>query len=321
MSIRPTTPEGGTSLISAQLDKARVVIERLALIDPKYRDFSVTTKDAERWFGFSFADLETLRAFGLRSSGDHPVRTYDWGELVTLASHLRMRSGHRAAMRYWLRTLEGLSKSRMKYRIEVEAVVEDPDLTPLQVLGSDGRYTTVLTQSGRVSRQSWVSLELCTKAVTPMIAALLEEYSDIDHYFLPRALSNDATIYLKHRIADCRSFAYFLSSAARREGIPCRESWGLIVSYPYSTPHAWVEFLIDGTWVAIDVFMARALREWGLSDLPLLELATLLGSLYSRWSATPVPFACPADTVRHTTFRTSRMTTGVEIPTALAGEY
>ena len=289
----------------ATREQARAVLKNLARVPDRYRNFEVGERTASKSFGLTAGMLNAFIEDGLEHRDRPDGRVFDQRDLATLSTHLQLPSPRRSAMLLWLRTISRLSDGPISCTVEVSARIRsarpEQEFTALR---PDATYLPADVVADSVVSMASTSLTPVAVELPIPISEFLLALSDIDHYFLPEQMSNDPALFHEARIADCRSFSVLGTELATEAGIEARASWGLIVAAPYSTSHAWMEFRIGGHWVPVDIHLARAMRQWSLTTIPLLELAVGLGGIYWRWSETPMPFLQPARDLAFPTFTT-----------------
>ncbi|MFD6326271.1 transglutaminase domain-containing protein [Streptomyces sp. NPDC058442] len=119
-------------------------------------------------------------------------------------------------------------------------------------------------------------------ALPGAVRELLREVDGIGFFLLPEAVRWDPEFMWRTRMADCGGAAAWLVAEGARRGLAVRFSFGLLVARPYSTPHCWAEFLVDGVWVPVDPLLVRALNQWGGLDAGAFPPDGRPGALFHR---------------------------------------
>lgn len=269
--------------------EAAELLGRIAAIPTELRSFAVPRRQAGRLYGLDDALLDAMERAGLsRRVGDD--RHYDGYDCANLSLHLRLPSVQRMAMRSWAATLRhAQSVPALAYRLDIAL---EPGLAtpsgPLEVMVPEGgRRSLVADDSGVLHTVQGVNP--CHYPPFPAeVAALLDEVAAIDFFMLSERLRWDVEAIAANRFAECGGCAKWLKTEADRRALPARQFFGLLLAKPYSTPHFWTAFEIDGRWIPADPLLIKLLRQtanlspadWPLHRSPgaaFLPLAAVLG--------------------------------------------
>ncbi|MFD5916072.1 transglutaminase domain-containing protein [Kitasatospora sp. NPDC058201] len=288
------TPVGSTAREQHVPEPAALdeLVRRLRQVPDRQRRFAVTATGARRLHRIRPELLAALTTAGVPYVGEGGDRLYDGYDLGNTALHLGLVSVQSRSMRSWAKALEtaapaGPEGSGRGYRVEVVAGCPAP--------GHPGRCGYgVLTAAGRRRAEGGpVDARLAGLLVRPVaswpelpsnIRELLAEVEGIGFFLLPEAVRWDQEFMWHTRMADCGGAAAWLVSEGERRGMRTRFSFGLLVAQPYSTPHCWAEFLVDGVWVPVDPLLVRALNDWGGLDARSFPPDGRPGALFHRLS-------------------------------------
>jgi hypothetical protein len=116
----------------------------------------------------------------------------------------------------------------------------------------------------------------------PRLRELLAELDAIDFFILPEAIRWDTEFMFSAKIADCGGATDWLVDEGRRRGLQARFAFGLLTAKPYSTPHCWPEFGVDGLWVPLDPLLLGAMRSWAGLDPAAWPSYRSTGSVVAR---------------------------------------
>jgi hypothetical protein len=243
------------------------VVADIRLVPDAHRVFDVDAGNAHRLHGVDAALLAQLTEAGLPHRGSGAGRRYDMLDLVNAGLALRLPAPRILAMRRWPRTLAARDRAA-RYRLEVR-----PECSGAAHAGPC-RFTAAPEIAAAAAASG--PADVLTVSVTmrpPAPAALpapvvdlLAPCARLRYHVLPDGLVDDLGFVTETGLADCRSAARLLARDAGRAGVPHRRSFGLFVSSPYSGPHEWVEFEVDGRWEAADPLLLTSLARWGLVD-------------------------------------------------------
>lgn len=120
-----------------------------------------------------------------------------------------------------------------------------------QKMGETARYPInspkVISVLREILKEATTENEKVWRLLAYVSNILLDDY---------KASSEDAIQILKRQRGDCTEHALLFVTLARAAGIPAREASGLIYNNveekPGFAPHAWVEIVQNGQWVALD---------------------------------------------------------------------
>ncbi len=267
------------------------VVRKLHLVPDRFRVYECSLEVCRRELGLTDEDFE--RVIRLKTPRIQTVEgvIFDWRDMSNIASALRRNVTQRRMMGRWVSFAKRAQGQTLEARVEVLELQSDRAGQAADVLAPDGATYRV---EGRPLREAWMWARPVKPQIVPSAAllTLLESVQDVELFQIPWEICEEPWAFEEARIADCRSASFHIAQLAVRTGFEARAGWGFIVCAPYSTPHAWVEFNIDGHWVPIDVHMASALVRWGVTpEEDVMSLALTLGTLYWRWSERPTVFA------------------------------
>jgi hypothetical protein len=293
-------------MTAATLDPVTEVVRKIRQVPDDVRRFAVTAAGARSRHRVGAELLDELVAAGLPYAGSGAHRLFDDYDVSNAALHLGLMSVQRMALRSWANAL--------RQRDGQELIRARAGFAPrCPAPGHPGGCTFELLRPGG-SRQARTgsgngtdvlgTVEADLSGVWPGLPGpvrdLVGEVADLDFFLLPEVIRWDAGFMLAGRIADCGGVSRWLVEEGNRRGLPARFSFGLLVTLPYSTPHCWAEFLIDGRWVPVDPLLLGALRLLGLLDWPperstgavvyrLTDRFTKLASHAGIWSHLSLP--------------------------------
>lgn len=253
------------------------IIRKIRQVPDEVRRFAITAAAARSRHRVDAELLDELVIAGLPYVGSGERRLFDDYDVSNAALHLGLMSVQRMALRSWasgLRRNDGQELIRARVglapRCPFPGHAGDCTFEVLQPGGGrrvrtgSGNGTDVLDTLEAELPGTWPDLP-------GPVRDLVAEVADLDFFLLPEVIRWDPEFMLSTRIADCGGVSRWLVDESDRRGLPARFSFGLLVILPYSTPHCWAEFLVDGRWVPVDPLLLGALRSLGLSDWPTLR--------------------------------------------------
>jgi hypothetical protein len=271
-----------------QLPEPKLVedlVRRLRQVPDRQRRFSVTPVQARRVHGVRPDLLAALTAAGVPHVGVGDERLYDAYDLGNAALHLGRLSVQSRSMRAWSKAWQTALGQAPAHRVQVVSACPVPGHRgPCRygVLLGDRRHQVEgpaadarLGELRTAPTRDWPELP------SPVRELLLEE-ADIGFFLLPEAVRWDQEFMWRTRMADCGGAAAWLVHEGGRRGLRSRFSFGLLVAAPYSTPHCWAEFLVDGVWVPVDPLLVQALNQWGGLDPGAFPPDGTPGALFHR---------------------------------------
>ncbi|GAA3009932.1 transglutaminase domain-containing protein [Streptomyces fulvorobeus] len=262
------------------------LVRRLRQVPDRQRRFSVTPAQARRVHGIRPELLAALTAAGVPHLGVGDARLYDAYDLGNAALHLGRLSVQSRSMRSWAKAWQTALDQAPGHRVQVLSACPAP--------GHPGtcRYGVLL--GGRRRRVEGPATEARLGELRPApvtrdwpelpsdLRELLQEVEGVGFFLLPEAVRWDPEFMWRTRMSDCGGAAAWLVHEGGRRGLRSRFSFGLLVAAPYSTPHCWAEFLVDGVWVPVDPLLARALNQWGGLDPGAFPPDNTPGALFHR---------------------------------------
>ncbi|MDJ0462520.1 transglutaminase domain-containing protein [Streptomyces sp. H27-C3] len=266
-------------------DQLDDLVGQLRQVPDRQRRFSVTGTGVRRLYRIRPELLSALITAGLPHVGEGPDRLYDGYDLGNAALHLGLVSVQSRSMRSWARALQSAGTPGPRLRVEIVSscpVPGHPGPCPYGVLLRDGRRLIQGPAADAHLTELAVSPVAQWPALPDAVRGLLREVDGIGFFLLPEAVRWDAEFMWRTRMADCGGAAAWLVAEGTRRGLAVRFSFGLLVAKPYSTPHCWAEFLVDGVWVPVDPLLVRALNQWGGLDAQAFPPDGRPGALFHR---------------------------------------
>lgn len=286
-------------------ERVGVLAMSLRKIPDPHRRFGTTRAVADSEYGFKPHDQDLLLSLGFPHIGSGSDVMFDLTDLASTSLYLGLRSARQDAMRFWTRSLRRARRGESAYRIGVRASCPYPRhagkcsylvhaaVNPSCVTMTDERQGAAIGVF-RVAAGEYPEI-LPTEVV-----ALVQEFADVEFYFLPTFLALTADFVLEHRIGDCVATARAIVDAATGRGFTARLSYGFISAVPFSSAHTWAEVRVGGRWLPVDPLLPKALRDWGITraDEWPVDLAPL--GLYHRIGDEPVHLVSHAGVPAHT---------------------
>jgi hypothetical protein len=254
------------------LDRIPGLVSKLRQVPSHVRRFTVTAHQARARHQIDPDLLDVLMREGLPWVGDRAGRLFDDYDLGNVALHLGLMSVRRMAIRSWASALRrGSENAGGTVRVSLHA------RCPVPGHGGPCEFALLEPGGGRAIREGPpdgsqpirrldVTIASHWPEPGPKARELLAEIDSVDFFLLPEAIRWDSRLMFRAKISDCGAAAAWLVSEARRRGLRARFSFGLLVAKPYSTPHCWPEFYLDGVWVPLDPLILRAMRLWAALD-------------------------------------------------------
>jgi len=259
-----------TSAPAAEVSRIEHLVGRLRQIPDDLRRFTVDERTALTSHRVDRTTLDTLVSAGLPYVGTGRDRLFDEYDIGNTALHLGLASVQRRAMRSWSGALRARDDDPgAPVAVEVRAFCPAP--------GHSGACTfDVLLPGGRRAMSPQTPGDVLTVVRPPPSARpavfpaevrdLLSELASVEFFLLPEAIRWDLDFLWRTRMADCGGATAQLVEEGARRGLETRFAFGLLVAKPYSTPHCWAEFRVDGRWTAADPLLIRALTTWAGLD-------------------------------------------------------
>jgi len=228
------------------------LVERIRRVPDALREFTVGADEACALHGLDSETLANLCDAGFPLSGQRHSARYDAHDLANAALHLGRRSIQRRAMVSWRQTLEEAARRPVaRYRITCPA-------------GAWRRFALESAESvagGPSAAKETVRLALASAAPTmpAHVKAVADGLGDLQFFTLPHRLRGDTGFGRQARMAGCGMAARLLVDDLRQAGAEARVRSGLLLAVPISTPHSWIETVVNGTWVAYDPHLLRVL--------------------------------------------------------------
>jgi hypothetical protein len=290
----------GRTLSDPDVTRVAVLVELLRRIPDEFREFVITGRVARRRHGMSTELVDLLVASGLPTRDADGSTMFDNIDLLNVAMHLGISPWARAARRFWSTVLgTGRATPTLRYFVEYQTSCPDP--------GHDGpcRYTLTVPEgqtvefSEHVRRTvSLVRVEIVPETVWPVLPDAARELVDavlgLRFVLLPGGLRRDTAFARTAGICDCNGTAALLGEAARRLGVTVRSSYGFLVTPPFSSPHSWVDVLVDNRWVPVDPTLVTAMLDWGVLSSSEWSAYDSPGAVLVRVGASDVVLAAHA---------------------------
>lgn len=232
------------------------LVERVRLVPNALREFTVGEYEAHALYGLDPLTLTQLCATGFPVSGSPGDPRYDQYDLRNAALHLGRPSIQRRAMVSWRQTLEeAAGRPVARYQITW------PSGTSRWLALERAQTVAAPAAPGAGNGKEKVLIALATAApaMPPDVAAVAEGLSDLQFFTLPPRLRDDVGFARHARVAGCGMAARLLVADLSQDGIEARTRTGLLLAVPISTPHSWIETVVDGTWVPYDPHLLRLL--------------------------------------------------------------
>jgi hypothetical protein len=243
------------------------IVERVRLVPDRYRVFDQDTAAATGIFRIGAPVLADLLDLGFphRSSGGE--RSFDELDLANASLALRLPSPRYLAMRRWPQVFRAVADDRpVRYEVEVAAECgsavpghQCDFRLPAEVLAL-GVSPDASARKFKLGRE--VGAARRTGEAPEELRRLFAELSRFQFHILPVALYGDLTFMAATSLANCELASRHLVRRATEDGWEARRSFGLLLSSPYSLPHFWPEFRLDGGWTAFDPYMITSLERW-----------------------------------------------------------
>lgn len=256
------------------------IVDRARRVPEKYRVFDHDTSAAMRIYRIGGPLLSDLLDLGFPHRSSAGDRYFDELDLDNAALALRLPSPRHLAMRRWPQIFRALVDDRpFRYDVEVSAGCGSAETghqcdfrLPAAVValgvdaGPTARRFTLRRDVGATGRSG---------EVPPELPRLFSEMDRFQFHVLPVALYGDLSFLAETSLANCELASRYLFQRAVEEGWEARRSFGLLLSSPYSAPHFWAEFRLDGSWTAFDPFLITSLERWGVlapSEVPTTQV-------------------------------------------------
>lgn len=277
----------------------REIIRRIDAIPMHLRRFSETRQSAMRTHGIPADLLDTLMERGLPHVGSGATAQYDPNDLANVSAGLGLPSGWAIGQRTWPMALEMLvSGVGTTYDLTVEPRCPRPGHEgpcDFEILLRDGGEEAEPTAAATGRLTGPRRLRVQTTPGAPIadasIAAVLSCLDEVSYLQLPEELDGDMEFFDRTGLASCVSAAAAVSRYAKTVGVATRQSYGLVILPPFAGQHCWVEFKMDGRWVAFDPHLVRFLEESGILRAGWWPRVRSVGGLLLRLGDHPTSLA------------------------------
>lgn len=256
------------------------VVDRVLRVPGKYRAFDRDTSTAARIYRIGEPLLSDLLDLGFPHRSSDGNRYFDELDLDNVALALRLPSPRHLAMRRWPQIFRAMvDDTPVRYDVEVSAECGSAETghpcdfrlpEPVVALGVDAgptaRRFTLRRDVGATGRPG---------DAPPELRPLFAEMDRFHFHILPVELYGDLSFLADTSLANCELASRYLFRRGVEEGWEARRSFGLLLSSPYSAPHFWAEFRLDGAWAAFDPFLITSLEQWGVlapSEVPTTQV-------------------------------------------------
>lgn len=261
------------------------VIRKLALVNDEHRVYNTDT-EAAKIFGFNPDLLSALAERGMSYATVEGNLFYDSDDLYNLSLYLSLPSIHKLAMRSWKKAF---SKGSYDKTFSISYSFQEKVSLPAQfsvITIEEEKKVMEIEQPENFYRVSSRIVQQTQSLPPPLCDMLVEMTIDVEFYMLHDAIRWDTDFIQRYKMAECGGFSKLLMEKAQEVGFEVRHVFGILLSEPYGTGHFWVEFNIDGEWVAVDPLMIRLMNihanfdsdDWPIYRLPagaLLRLSVI----------------------------------------------
>jgi Transglutaminase-like superfamily len=248
------------------------LLEKLRRIPDSARDFDWGVDAAWTRLRVNHDLMAYLTEHGLPYRIVNGVPKYDRVDIVNVSMRLGFGPLARAPRRFWPLALcrspaSGSVRYEMRYKLACPQPGHDGPCRFVAALPGDATAECV-TPSGGPGPQVRLDVSAPTAwpPLPPEVRAVVDTAGDIDYLMLPNSVRHDIDFVTRAGVSDCAGVAKILYREGLARGLEVRACVGLIASPPFSTPHNWAEFRVDGTWVPVDPILVREMVEWGVLD-------------------------------------------------------
>ena len=263
-------------------------VARLRLVPREARTYEQSEREAAA-FGLGAGTLQVLNDEGLTAQ-DAGGRLYSASDLhflgLRLGSPFYLRSWQ--AMARSFSTLQAAEQTELSVQYvgwpgegKAPAIARSPDGSRVEVEAVSGKPAHEVRTV--VRRRSSVPLP-------PELRDVGDEIAGYDLYPLPPSLKDDLDFVRRTGICDCFASARLLVETATARGLAARPSWGLLLTLPFSSPHAWAELLVGGAWEAYDPLLLSTLTRFGGLDEAQWPATRNITTMVERFDASQCSF-------------------------------
>jgi len=250
-----------------------IVVERARRIPDRFRAFTESRESARRLHRIPDELLTRLLDLGFPHGTDGSEPTFSTNDLRNAYEELGLPSPQRTAIQLMGAALQaGATEPVVRRTIDLHGRCPEPghdgecDLTLAPAITTNERITRLVTMRTGHHR---LTVELPGGRTSRFIGAhreLLAELDDVHFARLPQALRDDAAFLRDAKLADCQSGARFLAGRAAAFGVSARMAFGIMLTQPFSTTHAWAELKVGDEWLVADPLSLSVLATWGVLD-------------------------------------------------------
>lgn len=241
---------------------------RLRRIPREAGDYTCSAQDALVQFGLGEPELEALRHAGLHGRSADGEPAYAPYDLHYVGLRLGMAPDVLEGIKLWRTSLERLVGAGETH-IRVTYVPKVPDETqPVDghaVLPGAPHYPVKL-QHLNPAAEFTATQSATWPALPDDVAAIVDEVASVEFCLLPIRLAGDTVLARRIGLTECWTGSKHVVETCRRIGRRARLAYGLMVTLPFSSPHAWAEVEVEGIWTPVDPLIIDLMRRWGGLD-------------------------------------------------------
>lgn len=245
------------------------MIERLRRVPDNARQYGCDLHFAEAHFGLAVSTLRELVDQGLPSASVDGDLRFEWGDLHYLGLRLGTARTYLWGLTCWGRSLERFARAD-KTAVKVSDVPQVPSGAG-GVEGvlhfEKGRRHEITLRAGEAVAETRGTVVGQWPALPPDARQVAREIAEsVSFYRLPASLRTNTRLLRRIGLADCLSAAPLIVEEWQAAGLEARVTHGLLISLPYSAPHAWPEVHNGKTWIPADPVTIRLMTQFGRLD-------------------------------------------------------
>nr|WP_180218763.1 transglutaminase domain-containing protein [Streptomyces albus] len=250
----------------------REAVDRVLRVPDEHRTFTKDAAFAEETWAIGPALLEALMDHGLPHRGEGGRRRFERTDLHNISTYLRLPSPYFLALARKARAMEEAARAGRPHVHELElragCASGHPGACSFAPVPGLVRHSEPGSLRGTGPGAFSVRARLPSDRLVfdEERSELLSLVADWELYVLPDGVIEDEGFSRATRLANCLIPTRLLLREAERRGIGARHGAGLLVAPPFTTPHHWVEFELDGGWVPADPVLLTAFARWGMTD-------------------------------------------------------